>query len=234
MTEKTKYIKMVQMHKTTTSVLQYYKYCTSTLQYYKNFFKKSKYSLTIFAFDMIFLGLIALHNGWAIFDDPPLCIFAITAVVLSMELSLIFAYFFKMIAIYMIMLLTVMKNSIRFLISTIVILLGFSYSLLTLIDNYTEFKSQSETNSNQSTGFFKSISLGFTRTFIMTAGELNSANLYFDYIMTYIVVILFIFTVSIVLVNLLNGLALDDVRKIRRNAEYKYRKFRLGVLCDVV
>ena len=58
------------------------------------------------------------------------------------------------------------------------------------------------------------------KTMIMFVGEIEFGDLPIDRPSCYLYVILFIFVVVIILMNLLNGLAVDDIGKIREDAEW--------------
>ena len=58
------------------------------------------------------------------------------------------------------------------------------------------------------------------KSMIMFVGEIEFGDLPIDKASGYLFVLTFIFVVSIILMNLLNGLAVDDIGKIRKDAEW--------------
>ncbi|KAH8353036.1 hypothetical protein KR084_008412 [Drosophila pseudotakahashii] len=63
------------------------------------------------------------------------------------------------------------------------------------------------------------------KTIVMMTGELNTGDLNFTSIFTYLFFLLFVMFMSIVLLNLLNGLAVNDTQNIKKQAELN------GVIC---
>nr|XP_044250734.1 transient receptor potential cation channel protein painless-like [Drosophila takahashii] len=63
------------------------------------------------------------------------------------------------------------------------------------------------------------------KTIVMMTGELNSGDLDFTSIFTYLFFLLFVMFITIVLLNLLNGLAVNDTQNIKQQAELN------GVIC---
>lgn len=110
----------------------------------------------------------------------------------------------------MAMLRTVLINYVKFLTWYSALLLGFAFSF------YTVFQCENMSFIN----FFESI----FKTIVMTTGEFDSESLNFGDNTTTkcinkIIFILFIFMIPIVLLNLLNGLAFNDIQNITKDAE---------------
>jgi hypothetical protein len=96
---------------------------------------------------------------------------------------------------------------------------GYSLLVITFaLTFYTIFKgSLKRSDAGVSADFFRSI----LETIVMFAGEFEFSNLSFDTLpgTSHVIFLLFVFLVTIVLLNLLNGLAVSDTEKIREKAE---------------
>merc|ERR1711936_159991 len=72
---------------------------------------------------------------------------------------------------------------------------------------------------------FKSGGWSFLKSFVMMIGEMDYADMFNDnspwQSYTAILFVIFIFVMTIIIMNLITGLALDDIQKIAENAEYK-------------
>ena len=81
---------------------------------------------------------------------------------------------------------------------------------------------------------FFSVSLGMSmlKTFIMFAGEFEASDIPFEAakITSHIIFTIFVFLLSIVLLNLLNGLAVSDTQAIRKDAEILSLAARIKVI----
>ncbi|XP_030760663.1 transient receptor potential cation channel protein painless-like [Sitophilus oryzae] len=102
---------------------------------------------------------------------------------------------------------TVLVNYFIFLLWYSVLLIAFTYSF------YSLFECQNTSFVNLTESFFKII--------IMMTGELDAGNIKFDMhpLIGKTIFALFIFMIPIVLLNLLNGLAINDIQIIKQNAE---------------
>ncbi|XP_016974904.1 transient receptor potential cation channel protein painless-like [Drosophila rhopaloa] len=73
--------------------------------------------------------------------------------------------------------------------------------------------------------------VALTKTIAMMTGELNAGDLEFTSISSYLIFLFFVLFMTIVLVNLLNGLAVSDTQTIRAQAELNAAIVRTNVLC---
>jgi hypothetical protein len=69
--------------------------------------------------------------------------------------------------------------------------------------------------------FFRSVPISFFKTLVMISGEYEVGDLNFEHlsVTSHLIFITFLFFISIVMVNLLNGLAVSDTQEIKNEAE---------------
>jgi ankyrin repeat protein len=110
------------------------------------------------------------------------------------------------------MLKTVSSTFLKFMAGYIVLILAFAFSF------YILFKGTVEVDGAV---YFDSPLISLITTIFMFAGEFESSNVPFDTspVTSHVIFLLFIFLVAIVLLNLLNGLAVNDTEEIRKVAE---------------
>ncbi|KAK7590247.1 hypothetical protein V9T40_001860 [Parthenolecanium corni] len=106
-------------------------------------------------------------------------------------------------------------NFLKFLAWYSVLILAFAISFYLLFKDTTDFR------------FFKTAGLAIFKSAVMITGEYDASNIPFadDIGTSHLLFVLFIFLVSIVLFNLLNGLAVSDTQAIRKDAEL------VGIIC---
>uniref|UniRef100_A0A8W7JW41 Ion transport domain-containing protein n=1 Tax=Anopheles albimanus TaxID=7167 RepID=A0A8W7JW41_ANOAL len=132
---------------------------------------------------------------------------------------------------HMVMLKTVSKNFLKCLVLYSIILLAFAFSFYTLFrvndSNASDKATTSEAPNGDDDQFnqFSDIPLSLMKTAVMLTGghlihycEFEAANIKFQGV-TYVVFALFLFFVSIVLFNLMNGLAVSDTTTIKAESE---------------
>ena len=73
---------------------------------------------------------------------------------------------------------------------------------------------------------FNTISLSLVKTLVMFAGEMDYTDIVFNHWMGYVIWVLFVFLLVIVLMNILNGLAVSDIGKIREEVD-KYNNISI-------
>lgn len=123
------------------------------------------------------------------------------------------------------MLRTVTLSFLKSLSLYAIILLAFSLSFFTLLHESPESNDDNENNENNeedSDDFnkFSSVGLSIMKTLVMSTGEFDVASINFKLnSFSYIIFITYLFIVSIVLLNLLNGLAVSDTQAIKSEAE---------------
>uniref|UniRef100_A0A182J552 Ion transport domain-containing protein n=1 Tax=Anopheles atroparvus TaxID=41427 RepID=A0A182J552_ANOAO len=133
---------------------------------------------------------------------------------------------------HMVMLKTVSKNFLKCLVLYSIILLAFAFSFYTLFrvnDSEkvedaagTDPAAQDKADSGDDDQFnqFGDIPLALMKTAVMLTGEFEAANIKFQQSgLSYIIFALFLFFVSIVLFNLMNGLAVSDTTIIKAESE---------------
>lgn len=131
-------------------------------------------------------------------------------------------------SIYSEMFITVAMSSIKSLQLYAIFLPAFSLLFYILLCDPSKFgRSDVNTNLNQ----FTTLGASFVKTIVMSAGEFDAPNMDFDVspISVYLF-IGFIFLISTVFMNLLNGLAVSDTQKIQSKAELTSFKRRCRVL----
>lgn len=104
----------------------------------------------------------------------------------------------------------VSKNFLKLLLWYSILIISFFLSFFML------FKSDKDEHQE-----FNNIPLAAFKTILMVSGELESSKLQFssNRIISRLLFISFIFLIPIVLINLLNGIAVNDIRKIKKDAE---------------
>ena len=110
------------------------------------------------------------------------------------------------------MLKTVSLTFVKFIAGYVVLILAFVFSF------YILFKKDVEGND---VVLFTNPLISILKTIVMFTGEFYSPDLPFDRVKvtSHVIFSLFVFLIAIVLLNLLNGLAVGDTEKIRKEAE---------------
>lgn len=134
---------------------------------------------------------------------------------------------------HMVMLKTVSKNFLKCLVLYSIILLAFAFSFYTLFRTAGGAQN-AETNGDKAGAAatdangddddqfnqFGEVPLALMKTAVMLTGEFEAANIKFQQSsLSYFVFALFLFFVSIVLFNLMNGLAVSDTTAIKAESE---------------
>ena len=143
---------------------------------------------------------------------------------------------------YINMFTTVLKTYILIILSYLAFILSFAYSFYLIFNpgdnlaqplsedspvNATNATSSPLTDANNQqevTGdpLFATSGLSIVKTLVMFIGEMDYNDLMFRHWLGYIIFILFLFLVVIVLMNILNGLAVSDISKIRKEVDTYY------------
>jgi hypothetical protein len=110
------------------------------------------------------------------------------------------------------MLRTVSVTFLRFMAGYVTLLIAFAFSFYILFNGNSE-QGGAEMFANPPASIFK--------TFVMFTGEFDASDLPFDTLpyTSHVIFLLFVFLVAIILLNLLNGLAVNDTGEIRKDAE---------------
>lgn len=162
-----------------------------------------------------------------VYSDPWHRIFAATTILLvAIEIFLLAGSLpFWSFSCHYVMLRTVTLSFLKSLSLYAIILLAFSLSFFTLLHESPESNDDNENNENNeedSDDFnkFSSVGLSIMKTLVMSTGEFDVASINFKLnSFSYIIFITYLFIVSIVLLNLLNGLAVSDTQAIKSEAE---------------
>ena len=164
---------------------------------------------------------------------------AVTLLMAWMEIILQFGYFFKL-AVYNEMMKRVTLNYMEFSFWCLLLILAFSFSFYQLYhkENPSEGKSGSSyVNSasgkssfqDDNVDFYSNISLSLVKTVVMMIGEFDASSMSFDN-GSYFVFLFFVFMMTIVMMNLLNGLAVSDTQAIRNDAELVVYRSRVKLV----
>lgn len=124
----------------------------------------------------------------------------------------------------LIMLTYVSFNSCKFILTTVVMLFGFS---ICLIMNIKDLGLVEDGNPLK---LWRIISKGFSKIYIMLTGEFGVDTLNFIDWIGYVVFICFVFAIPINYMNLLNAKAIVDLQTTKKEAMFWYRKIQLWIL----
>ena len=117
-----------------------------------------------------------------------------------------------LLSVQMAMLRTVSMIFLRFIAGYVTLLIAFAFSF------YILFKGSSKQHKAE---MFANPPVSLLKTIVMFAGEFDVSTLSFDTLpyTSHLIFLLFVVLVSIILLNLLNGLAVSDTKEIRKDAE---------------
>ncbi|KAJ6642849.1 Transient receptor potential cation channel protein painless, partial [Pseudolycoriella hygida] len=179
--------------------------------------------LTILVAVLLVLFVLAVA-----FDGPSSTLAAVCIILITYEFFNLAGTFWHF-SIYSEMFIAVAKSSIKSLQLYAIFLPAFSLLFYILLSDksYIIPREENEMNLNK----FSSLGATVLKTFVMSAGEYDVINVNFNVnpISVYIF-IGFVFLISIVFMNLLNGLAVSDTHKIQLKAELTSFKRRCQVL----
>ncbi|XP_065347601.1 transient receptor potential cation channel protein painless-like [Cloeon dipterum] len=130
---------------------------------------------------------------------------------------------------YIHMFFQVARNFVKFLSWYFLMILAFGFSFYIL---FPHCKGNPEDGCKI---FFNTIPYSIFKTVIMISGEYESGDLKFDHvsIVSHLIFIAFLFFISIVMVNLLNGLAVSDTQQIKNDAELIFCKSQAKFFHDI-
>jgi ankyrin repeat protein len=135
--------------------------------------------------------------------------------VIILHLSCIYS-----LAIYSEMMKRVTLNYMKFLFWYSPLIIAFTFSLYKL--NHIDVSSKENDSpylaQNMSTNFYSNLSMSLLKTVVMMTGEFDASNMSFNH-GGYFIFLFFILMMTIVLMNLLNGLAVSDTQAIKNNTE---------------
>ncbi|KAF7232567.1 hypothetical protein EG68_05918 [Paragonimus skrjabini miyazakii] len=130
--------------------------------------------------------------------------------------------------IFVIMFLMVMKTFFKFIAVFSPFLIAFTLSFHMLLANHVPFSR---------------VHFAFIKTFSMATGELDTSSIFFDQygdantenkvyyeVITYIVFVAFVTIMTIIMMNLLVGLAVDDIKEVRRKAAIIREEMKIDLI----
>jgi hypothetical protein len=125
------------------------------------------------------------------------------------------------------MLRTVTLTFLRYMMGYVTLLIAFALSF------YILFRGSSEQNGAE---MFTNPFASLLQTVVMFTGEFEVSSLSFETLpyTSHVIFLLFVFLVAIVLLNLLNGLAVGDTEKIRREAKTLSLAARAKLVCRFI
>jgi ankyrin repeat protein len=138
--------------------------------------------------------------------------FSVVAIVLGWVELVLLSGRMPLLSIQLEMLKTVTLTFLRYMTGYVLLLVAFALGF------YILFKGSVDLDG---TNLFPNLLLSLLKTMVMFAGEFEASNLSFENLpyTSHLIFLLFVVLVSIILLNLLNGLAVGDTEKIRENAE---------------
>ncbi|XP_017077608.1 transient receptor potential cation channel protein painless-like isoform X2 [Drosophila eugracilis] len=121
---------------------------------------------------------------------------------------------------YMLMLREVSFSFLKSISAYSIFLLAFSGCFYILFNEPLKKPDVGGTTEQKNQTFdFTNFYIAFIKTTVMMTGEFNAGELEFTGIFTYLFFLLFIMSMNIMLLNLLNGLAVSDTQEIKNRAE---------------
>jgi hypothetical protein len=138
--------------------------------------------------------------------------FSAVALLLGWSEMLILLGRLPQLSVQLAMLRTVSVTFLRFMVGYVTLLIAFALSF------YILFKGSSKQRNAE---MFANPLVSLLKTIIMFTGEFDASDLSFDTLpyTSHVIFLLFVVLVAIVLLNLLNGLAVNDTGEIRKDAE---------------
>ncbi|XP_065209218.1 transient receptor potential cation channel protein painless-like [Planococcus citri] len=123
-------------------------------------------------------------------------------------------------SIYIEMFIVVGRNFLKFFVLYIILIGSFAYSFFIMFRNKTDLYASPE--DKNSINLWQSPLVSLLKSIIMMTGEFDASSLPLgsNFSTSYIFFIAFVFLISIVLYNLLNGLAVSDIQAIKEDAEF--------------
>lgn len=175
------------------------------------YFKSVTNYLNIASLSILFVYLAFPHH-----DNVRQLTLGIGSIVFAFNVTILMVYYVSIeMGIYLIMLIKVALNSMKFLGSIIFIIVGFSFSFYFTIGGNHSRQHQQITNdidNDDTINNFTDVGISTFKTFVMITGELDASNIMFTNQVHLVIFAIFIFLIPIVSLNLLNGLAVDDIQ----------------------
>lgn len=118
------------------------------------------------------------------------------------------------------MLKTVITSFLKSLSLYAILLLAFSLAFFTLLRERPKWLTERGQIEEGELNKFSNLGLSIVKTLVMSTGEFDAADINFELNpWSYFIFIAFLFVISTVLLNLLNGLAVNDIHNIKSEAE---------------
>ncbi|XP_065203440.1 transient receptor potential channel pyrexia-like [Planococcus citri] len=147
-------------------------------------------------------------------------------------------------SIYIEMFKTVASNFAKLLLLYSILVASFAYSFFILFRNKISGRASSQNQTNvdaidrtneNSVNSWQDLQMSFIKSIIMMTGEFEASTLPLDsnFSCGHVFLILFVFLISMVLYNLLNGLAVSDTRGIMEDAELVALISRAKIISDI-
>ncbi|XP_059621000.1 transient receptor potential cation channel protein painless [Phlebotomus argentipes] len=170
--------------------------------------------------EMAIIGIsIVVLTGYSVTEHTRRVIAAILILLSAVEFSLLVGSLPHLsISTHMVMLKTVSVTFIRSLMLYSILLIAFAFCFYTLLGGVSD--SPGDNKVEDEFNKFMDPGTAIIKTIVMMTGEFEAANIEFkSNTLSYIFFLLFVFFMSVVLFNLLNGLAVSDTQAIKAEAE---------------
>lgn len=167
---------------------------------------------------IIFTLIILTSNNNTLSESTRKTIASATILLIAIEIFILAGSLpFWSFSTHYVMLITVSKSFLKSLCLYAIILLAFSLSFFTLLRQPTIVKNTIDDDADEFNKF-GNIGLSIMKTIVMSTGEFDAASIDFDLnTWSYVIFLIFLFLISTVLFNLLNGLAVSDTQ-VRKKA----------------
>lgn len=154
-------------------------------------------------------------------DGWPRTVAATSILLIALEIFLLAGSLpFWSFSTHYVMLKTVTWSFLRSLSLYAIVLLAFALSFFTLLREPPKNTREAAAEDDGELNKFGNLPLSIIKTLVMSTGEFDAASIKFDLNpWSYVVFIAFLFIISTVLLNLLNGLAVNDTQVIKSEAE---------------
>ncbi|XP_059482591.1 transient receptor potential channel pyrexia-like [Neocloeon triangulifer] len=175
-------------------------------------FLTKKYLLTLenwLEMTIIVMTVCLLHSPFTKWVASALCLLICIEMVLLMSRH-------PCLAIYIRMFFQVALNFLKFLLWYMCLIAAFGFSFYIIFPKCTPKEGVEDCKD-----FFNTLPDSIFKTIVMISGEYEAGDLEFNHvsIASHLIFLSFLFLISIVMVNLLNGLAVSDTQEIRNEAE---------------
>ncbi|XP_065347333.1 transient receptor potential channel pyrexia-like [Cloeon dipterum] len=163
---------------------------------------------------------------WLIFSPQNKALASILSLTITLEMVLLMSRHPRL-ATYVHMFLQVAQNFVKFLLWYMCLIIAFGFAFYIIFPYCHE--------GGDCKNFFNTIPTSIFKTVVMISGEYESGDIEFEHvsIASHLIFIAFLFFISMVMVNLLNGLAVSDTQQIKSNAELIFCKSQVKFFSDI-